>query len=69
MYKNNILSHSNLEEEARKRRTYNPNPEQKTDPAVEAHYKAHNICQHTEIIKKSLFTTDYFECKQCGKEV
>ena len=69
MYKNNILNQKNLEEEARKKRTYNANPTQKECPIMTEYYKSNNLCQHSEIIKKYLFNSHYFECKQCGKEV
>jgi len=69
MNKNNNLSKQQLEEQARKRRTYNPNPDNSGYPTAISHYKSNNTCQHIEIIKKYLFNSHYFECKNCGKEI
>ena len=70
MNKNNNLGNFFLEEEARIRRMYNPNPQQNTPcPAIKFYQDSKKTCQHTEIIKKHLFTTSYNVCKDCGEEV
>lgn len=75
MSKNNML-----EEEARKRRTYNPNP---VCPVVKdvvikvnqpIDFIVTNItvragCEHKNIEKKYLFSSSYNVCKDCKEEV
>lgn len=65
MSKNNYL-----DEQAKKHRTYNATGSNICPVIVNYNEsKKEHKCQHTEIVKKYLFNSHYFVCKDCKEEV